>query len=284
MFELKKYIQLLSEERYKEADKYRIDNMPKVIYKYIALKSSESYKGYKDFEDSIQDDLNKLEAISSNKIWLSTCSNLNDPFELNALYIDEERLNQYNWPIAEVKEIFEGFKGSFLIGSFTTHLNDCLPMWAHYANNHCGICVEYAVIDPTNLYKVSYEYSRVPIAVIITNIINEYYLEENEGKVCEDTRKYISSLLHSACIKDKSWEYEDEYRILHININKEKNGDLVNLIDIGLKMSAIYLGINCSKEHEEKLRKICNQQNCHIYRMGINNKDKSFSLIHQEIN
>jgi hypothetical protein len=282
MFKLDNYIGLLSKDKYEEANKYRIENMPKVIYKYISLKSINFCQYSRSCDIESEENNKKINSIRDNKIWLSTYSNLNDPFELSALYVDEQKLQKYNWPIDEVKDIFVSFKKSFFIGSFTTHLHDCLPMWAHYANNHCGICVEYTVNDASNLYKVSYENTRVPIAVIITNIINGYYLEKEGEGLNTNMTKYFSSILHSACIKDKSWKYEDEYRILYLNLHKQKNGELINLDDLGLKISGVYLGINCNKEYGNLLKNICQEQNCNLYKMGINYKNDKFELIYKE--
>lgn len=276
MFDLNKYISLLYEEKFIEADSYRISNMPQKIYKYISLKSMNSCGYTEKCVNEEEENNKKITSIRDNKIWLSTYNNLNDPFELSALYIDEEKLNKVGWPIDDVKTIFEGFKKSFLIGSFTTHLENCLPMWAHYANNHQGICVEYDVEDSSYLYKVSYENSRIPIASIITHIIDGYYLEE-EGKNA-DVDMYLSSVLHSACIKDKSWSYEDEFRILYPNLNKTNYGQLIDIDEIGLKICAVYTGINCNATYKNTLKSICKDLNCKLYKMNIDYSNERFAL------
>ncbi|MBQ3420603.1 MAG: DUF2971 domain-containing protein, partial [Romboutsia sp.] len=234
---------------------------------------------YSDNCIKVQEENNKkIKSIKDNMIWISTYNNLNDPFELNAIYIDEEKLKKYGWPISEVRTIFEKLKKSFLIGSFTIHLEDCLPMWAHYANNHEGICVEYSVEDPSYLYKVSYENNRIAIASIIANLINEVYSEEKNKKSNID--RYLSCIINSACIKDRSWKYEDEFRILYQNLKskEEVSGLLVNENDIGLKLSGVFLGINCNSEYEKELKSICRLKKCDIYKMCIENNKEKFSL------
>ena len=44
---------------------------------------------------------------------------------------------------------------------FTQNPND-MPMWAHYANEHKGFCVEYEIDDPSKLYPVFYTDKRLP--------------------------------------------------------------------------------------------------------------------------
>jgi len=47
-------------------------------------------------------------------------------------------------------------------------------MWAHYANNHKGFCVEYRITNPKHLYPISYEAERVAIASSITKMIAKF--------------------------------------------------------------------------------------------------------------
>lgn len=276
MFELNKYIAYLSEEKYEEAQNYKNRNMPTKIYKYISLEDIGCNDENSKCDKSINLNTKKIQSVKYDKIWLSTYDNLNDPFELNALYLKEKEIIDHGWPIDIVKDIFENIKKEFLIGSFTTHLSDCLPMWAHYANNHKGVCLEYSVVNPSYLYKVSYEMQRIPIASIITNLISDAMHKK------QPDNKYLISIFNGGCIKDKSWIYEEEFRILYANLNKKDNGDLIKLNDIGLKLNAVYFGINCINDYEEEIKDICDEKECKCYKMYIKNDAKEFKLDYKE--
>ena len=105
MFDLNMYITLLSEEKFIEADSYRKSNMPKKIYKYISLKSMNSCSYSSKCINEEEENQKKINSIRDGMIWLSTYNNLNDPFELSALYIDEEKLKEAGWPADDVKTI-----------------------------------------------------------------------------------------------------------------------------------------------------------------------------------
>lgn len=272
MFELNKYIDYLSKENYKEALNYKNRNMPEKIYKYIWLDDIECDNKNSKCDKSINLNNIKIQSIKDDKIWLSTYDNLNDPFELSALYLKEKEIINHGWPIDIVKAVFEKIKKEFLIGSFTTHLSDSLPMWAHYANNHKGVCLEYCVLDPSYLFKVSYEMQRIPIASIITNLISDAAHKK------QPDHKYLMSIFNGGCIKHKSWINEDEFRILYANINKKDNGDLIKLNDIGLKLNSVYFGINCINNYEEEIKNICDEKECKCYKMYIKNDAREFKL------
>lgn len=272
MFELNKYIAYLSEEKYEKAQNYKNRNMPTKIYKYISLDDIECNDNNTKCDESINLNTKKIQSVKYDEIWLSTYDNLNDPFELNALYLKEKEIIDHGWPIDVVKDVFEKIKKEFLIGSFTTHLSDSLPMWAHYANNHKGVCLEYTVVNPSYLYKVSYEMQRIPIASIITNLISDVMNKKQPDD------KYLISIFNGGCIKDKSWVYEEEFRILYANLNKKENGDLIKLNDIGLKLNSVYFGINCINDYEEEIKDICDEKACKCYKMYIKNDAKEFKL------
>ena len=73
---------------------------------------------------------------------------------------------------------------------------DNLLMWAHYADNHRGICLEFSGAMALTVgipMKVQYSDKRTPI---------EMY------------RKQSNALELALCTKSSDWEYEDEWRII----------------------------------------------------------------------
>jgi len=85
---------------------------------------------------------------------------------------------------------------------FSLSKNHCSPlMWAHYANNHKGICLEFDCDNSIfgRAYKVSY-----------TKTLNKIDVTEDDGDL------YFNSLLN----KTTPWEYEQEYRVLGESSNQ----------------------------------------------------------------
>ena len=46
-----------------------------------------------------------------------------------------------------------------------------LPMWAHYANNHAGYCVQYKVDKKENVHRAMYLSKRYPIVNTIKKFV-----------------------------------------------------------------------------------------------------------------
>ena len=96
-------------------------------------------------------------------------------------------------------------------------------MWAHYANNFQGICIEIEISED-KVTKLDYKKD-------ILNVTNQLNNADNWAK------KILTT-------KFQEWKYEKEWRIL-------TNNNYVKDINI----TAIYLGIRISKEYIEKLSK-----------------------------
>ena len=73
---------------------------------------------------------------------------MNDPFEFAGIYIDEMKLRDSGWSPDTIAGIKQDLMDLFFLASFSSNMNN-LPMWAHYANNHAGYCVQYKVDTPT---------------------------------------------------------------------------------------------------------------------------------------
>lgn len=97
------------------------------------------------------------------------------------------------------KFMLESLLNKVGVSSFTTS-NDNILMWAHYADSNKGICLEFDYSDKKSLSyieKVIYS-EKYPTA----NLFKDF------DRAGEELRK--------ACItKEKKWEYEEEYRMIH---------------------------------------------------------------------
>lgn len=83
-----------------------------------------------------------------------------------------------------------------------SELDDSLLMWAHYANNHRGMCVEYELLEINKQLK----FTPVPIIYSEERVcFNSLNLSEIE----KDTTKIFIESLTS---KSPEWNYEKEWR------------------------------------------------------------------------
>lgn len=174
---------------------------------------------------------------------------------------------------------------SILIGCFTTDKSN-MPMWAHYANNHKGFCVEFNINHPTYFYPVSYENNRISASNIFRRLI--YYCEKSRLNEINDEeinewKLNMEAILHSFCIKDKSWKYEQEYRLLNMTEKYIKYGKVMIMEDLGIDIKAIYVGIDCSQKYGKRLIEIDNELKVNIYEMYINEISDEYKLDYRKI-
>lgn len=284
VFDIKKYIKLINEYKFNEADEYRISNVPKKLYKFMYLSEIQKCDSICEYEKINND---KINSIKKNKFWLSTYENLNDPFELKTLYLDEKVIKKYNYPIEIIKELQNQYLNGFLIGCFTENdVFNCMPMWAHYANNHRGFCVEYKINKPKFFYPISYELERAPANVVYMNTTS-LIIKDLSSKLNYDEKLkldfYSHMLFHNSTIKHKSWEYENEWRLLFPNIVSEKSGKLIDNDILGIDISGIYLGMCCEEIYSNKLKQIGKQLGVDVYKMHFNNVTDKYLLSYKNV-
>jgi len=224
--------------------------LPRKIYKYYQL--SDDSTGNK----------RRLDSIRNNTIWASTCFEFNDPFECQYLYLNEiDLLEMGITNPEEAKKLWDSIMGQIqqriTTICFTKNPND-MPMWAHYANEHKGFCVEYEVDNDKNLYPVFYSQNRMKAQSLFIELIYCFFNKDNNGKGLSALLKYI--MLTSA-FKDKSWESEHEIRAIFINSidDMTSKGRLFDCNTIGVHPTKIFIGAKCSSEHEEELVEIANE-------------------------
>ena len=202
-------------------------------------------------------------------------------------------IKSYNYPIELKRALIDSYLDGFLIGSFTTNLDNNMPMWAHYTNNHKGFCIEYEIYKPKFFYKVSYENERIEINNIIMNTINLILKDIENGltnKERNNLEMYNQILFHNSIIKHKSWKYENEYRLL---LPKEvlkkfipitETGGLVNNEVMGIKPTGIYIGMAATKNTIQRLIQISNKLSISAYDMYFDDKSTSYELKYKKVN
>ena len=214
--------------------------------------------------------------IMSNRLPCNNPINFNDPFEglyfFNGLTDDEEkRLKVYKQNIR--KQIPEKKKMLFDIPNATLtnrvvvaclcsesifEQSICDLMWAHYANNHNGVCVEYEFDDDWmknfekddegyRIYDCSKERYHFSAKNLIVRSVNyddvpPRPIEFERGIAKTDNLEYLYT-------KPKVWSYENEIRIIVslMSCNDEHAFNLNNHYAVEYKgecLKSIRLGVS----------------------------------------
>ena len=240
---------------------------------------SSLYKYYSDRQE-------KLETVKHNKMWYSAPCNFNDVFDCD-MSMDEEGIFQsilQMYPdrrgiregspiwrdlLKTCRQQIRTFQSSYDILksrmgiSCLSESDDSLLMWAHYANNHCGICVEYELLEINRQLGFS------PVPIIYS-----------DDRVCVHTldpntlEKDIQGIfIESLTSKSPEWSYEKEWRIIRDDgacgnkWDAEKKGALLEMI----RPSSIILGCMAKPEFEKAVREHCEECRINLYKME---KDK----------
>jgi hypothetical protein len=118
----------------------------------------------------------------------------------------------------------------------------CHLMWAHYADMHKGICLQFNGELPffkEGTHEVNYQAERP-----------EFNLKKFWTSTEAEQRKFMRATLLT---KPEQWSYEKEWR--KIRINRSASTD--ELLPGALKR--IILGARISSVYEEKIRNLCSQ-------------------------
>ncbi len=138
----------------------------------------------------------------------------------------------------------------FVVTCFSETFDNEL-MWAHYADKHRGICVEYDMSRMENDSNIAYYkfftypviYSKIrPQIPIILNRTAKYDYSISEGKYSLSDR-YLYLLT-----KSNAWKYEREWRMI---LPDSKN----NIVHFPL-ISKKYLGVNISENDEQRIKQV----------------------------
>ena len=217
-FSYDRYIDLLSGQKtYYQALQYKKQCIPIKLYKYLSVK---------DYT---------YDTIEKEEIWASETKVLNDPFEFEMYYADqaEDRIKEFYEDVLERNEVI----------ALTCDYRNKL-MWAHYADSHRGLCLEYQVLNYAHVYP-------------------EDLKPEDDALIAQITKIMVS--------KGSEWAYEQEYRIVtrdHDSIfneqfenYKNQDGSIHSTSDLGIELSGIYLGYKFPKKDIDKVRRVVDNIN-----------------------
>ena len=243
-------------------------------YVYQCYAPASVYKYYSDSS------LN-LDALKSNKMWYSAPCNFNDVFDCDVT-VDEDQLfksiqaypgvqgvrigspmwkqmkSQAKSSARGMREMFSQMRSQMGI-TCLSELDDSLLMWAHYANNHCGMCVEYELMEINRQLKFT------PIPIVYSED-RACISSLNPDTVGRDTTKVF---LESLTAKSSEWSYEKEWRIIRDDgacgdrWDAEKKGALLDMI----RPVSVTLGCMAKQEFSKEVQEYCKDNQINLYRM-----------------
>ena len=243
-------------------------------YFYQCYAPASLYKYYSDTK------LN-FETIKNNSIWYSAPCNFNDIFDCNISIDDEKIFNnalnlfpnkrgvrtgspmwkklkeEINRGLYMLETQFNELRNTTGISCFSER-EDSLLMWAHYANNHRGICVEY------NLLNINKELGFTAVPIIYSNDRTCFDSIDSYGE--KDIWEFFIESLTS---KSMEWNYEKEWRIIRDQVACESQWD-VNKKGALLKMirpDSIILGCATNLEFEKEIMRYCDDNKIKLYKM-----------------
>ena len=253
----------LSTEQVDEEVMNKNEHLKKPLYQYTKVKHSE-------------------DLINNNLMFMRNLDQLNDPLEgdlkcefdnMIKITLDEEifkdvseeekEIIKSEYKKMEIKKYKIGWdkvKGTVSIACFSEKY-DINPMWAHYADNHKGVCIEYNFWEDKLLRDICFPVYYVDKAY--NNYICLKILKEFKAK-----NRLISQLFLK---KGKYWNYEKEWRIVIPNNFKS---DKLNFrwknrkryLEF-LKPKSVYLGYNINNDDKKYMKSLCRDYDIKIYQM-----------------
>ncbi len=261
------------------------DELFKIIYQSIRLYIHDTVYKYFSLDVNDKRDKENLETLYNGKVYMSEIKGFNDPFDGRGFYYDSKELGN----VGRLKHcngmLIDDFCGFIRVACFTGNGVQSMPMWAHYANNHKGFCVAYAVKDSldlqSNLFPVQYTDQRLDIssemvkqAIKLSNAIEVTEEKGDLVTMLEDkTLIYLPQLLYN--LKHSSWSYEKEYRCIVAS-----NADGMPFIDA--KPKAIYIGRDCCDKNAHRLFDIADEHGAEIYKMVFEDCMDNYELKYKE--
>ena len=243
-------------------------------YFYQCYAPASLYKYYSDTK------LN-FETIKNNSMWYSAPCNFNDILDCNISIDDEKIFNnalnlfpnkrgvrtgspmwkklkeEINRGLYMLETQFNELRNTTGISCFSER-EDSLLMWAHYANNHRGICVEY------NLLNINKELGFTAVPIIYSNDRTCFDSIESYGE--KDIWEFFIESLTS---KSMEWNYEKEWRIIRDQVacgsqwDVNKKGALLKMI----RPDSIILGCATNLEFEKEIMRYCDDNKIKLYKM-----------------
>ena len=146
--------------------------------------------------------------------------------------------------------------------------DNIIPMWAHYTDNHRGVCIGYDLKD----FELGCEETCHPVLYVHNSDFTE-----DINNINNDERNKLKVLEEPFLRKSHDWSYEKEWRILIDKMKlkqalklgfssvMDKRGDLC-FIKFPKPVS-VFLGLDISDDCEQEIMEICEDRGITVYKM-----------------
>ena len=213
-----------------------------------------SFKLSKEDKKIIANDSNPLikliEILYKNKFFISEGLSSN---EFKKVFI--ERYGDFEY--YNVKNFNNALKKQIIFVSLSES-NNIVPLWAHYADNNRGVCIEYDLSASNDFYLDD-------LCPPICYVEHADYTDEI-NQLQNDNMNKLKILEEPFLKKSSDWSYEQEWRVLINKFSLKATIDALKKPDIIQKRNGIclikfpkpmsvFLGLSISDEDETKIKK-----------------------------
>ena len=245
--------------------------IPDILYKFYSLNDDKALNE------------KKLKTLKNKQIFMANIKDFNDPFDGKAFFYDSKQLAGIKHLERANGKIIEDFTAFHRGTALTANDTSCMPMWAHYANNHQGFCISYDMKNSANTvlsgctFPIQYTDERLDItsfmkkyvSMVSSEIDRQQALGKRQIGIYDISLVFVQQFLCN--IKHLTWQYEKEFRC---TTGAQAKG--MPYIDAVPK--AIYIGMNCNEKNRKELIAIAKQQSIPIYEMKFNDLSENYSL------
>jgi len=157
-------------------------------------------------------------------------------------------------------------------------------MWSHYADNHSGFCVKYALDfnklpDKEDvlcgLFPVSYTANVPKISP------RELFRLKYDNETLELNKPILKTTLKTLTTKSRFWAYEKEWRLI---INEQNSKNILNNTIPFLDVEAIYLGCRIETNLKKNLILFAENNNIKVYQTRRSNEKFKLQTTLQNLN
>jgi hypothetical protein len=176
---------------------------------------------------------------------------------------------EYECKLKQLRENTVGITSFADINEFK--LTSYMELWAHYAQNQEGFCVEYDLtqpIDNTNdnamiiggLLPCNYSAKQ-----IVLSKQKMYKYIKNIQFTSYEKMEFEKSIMLSFLTKSSSWRYENEWRL----ILPKDVCEIYNHMMPFFPIKAIYVGCRMPTDNREFIYQLAQRKNFTVYNMGM---------------
>lgn len=228
-----------------------------------------------------------IESLITGEVYFSVPEKLNDPFDCQ-IDIKKSLDNAINLVNGEEKKFLEFLKKnldehfsrieidikSFGVWSCSMTLENPL-MWAHYSDEHRGICLAYELPD----HFINHELGEVlgihPVEYM-KNPITDWFVEKAQTKIYTSFSDFaVSLIIKLLTSKDECWQHEKEGRVI------SKTAGIKEIGKPALKQ--ICFGLRTSSRDKDLVKRILDNQGYEVTLCEIVRDNNDYGLKANEI-